>query len=123
LKGTIPTQLGLLTNLGELRLGFNSHIGEIPSEIGNLGEHLVFLDIEGNSLEGEIPPQLGGLDKLTKLHLSRNDLSGTIPSALGQLKNLGMKYSCWCACMLLENETHTHTLTHSLCLLPSVQLN
>ena len=54
LTGTIPPQLGQLTNLTHLNLG-------------------------DNQLIGTIPPQLGQLTNLTDLHLYQNELTGTIP--------------------------------------------
>lgn len=39
IEGSIPVELGFLTNLGVLGLGRNHLVGEIPSELGNL-KHL-----------------------------------------------------------------------------------
>jgi Leucine-rich repeat (LRR) protein len=91
LTGTIPSQLGNLTNLTELDLGRNSLTGTIPSQLGNL-TNLEFLYLNSNGLTGTIPSQLGNLTNLEILYLSGNELTGTIPSQLGNLTNLESLY-------------------------------
>ncbi len=51
-----------------LSLGSRSLTGSIPWELGSLSE-LTNLDLSGNSLTGSIPPELGLLSKLTSLSL------------------------------------------------------
>ena len=87
LSGSIPAELGNLTNLTSLYLNFNSLTGSIPSELGNL-TNLVFLSLNNNSLSGSIPAELGNLTKVTVLYLNNNSLTGSIPSELGNLTNL-----------------------------------
>jgi hypothetical protein len=87
LNGTIPSELGNLSNLTYLHLGSNSLTGTIPSELGNLTK-LTQILLFSNSLTGSIPSELGNLTNLTYLHLSKNSLSGSIPSELGNLTNL-----------------------------------
>ena len=88
LQGFIPSELGQLKSLNDLRLSNNSLQGSIPSELGAL-ENLETLALSGNSLQGSIPSELGALESLDGLYLSWNNLSGSIPSELGQLRNLG----------------------------------
>ncbi len=78
LLGEIPSELGNLTNLGTLNLGFNSLSGEIPSELGDLA-NLRYLNLEFNRLSGEIPSELGNLDNLAILHIRGNPFIGCIP--------------------------------------------
>jgi len=59
-------------------LGSNNLSGSIPSEIGNL-TNLEWLYLDNNNLSGPIPPELGGLKKLNTLDLSLNNISGTLP--------------------------------------------
>ena len=87
LSGTIPPELGNLTGLTTLSLSENELSGTIPSELGSL-TNLLGLYLHENELSGTIPPELDNLTGLTTLSLSGNELSGTIPSELGALTNL-----------------------------------
>ena len=87
LAGTIPPELGDLTNLRNLDLEGNNLTGTIPPELGDLAS-LMTLALGHNDLTGTIPPELGGLDSLTSLALGSNRLTGVIPSELGELANL-----------------------------------
>ena len=87
LSGSIPAELGNLTNLTSLYLNVNSLTGSIPSELGNL-TNLVFLSLNNNSLSGSIPTELGNLTKVTVLYLGNNSLTGSIPAELGNLTNV-----------------------------------
>lgn len=110
LTGTVPEIFGQLRNLQSLVLTENGLIGQLPSSIGSLFElrrlnlagnsftaippsfgglnHLLILDMSGNSLSGALPSSLGGLTALLKLDLSGNQLEGKIPGEIGSLKNL-----------------------------------
>ena len=87
LSGTIPSELGSLSSLTNLRLSNNLLTGSIPPELGNLSS-LKWLSLWNNQLTGTIPPQLGNLTSLTMLRLEWNDLTGTIPPQLGNLTSL-----------------------------------
>ena len=87
LTGGIPPELGNLTNLKKLHLGFCRLSGSIPAELGSLS-NLTGLDLENNDLSGSIPPVLGNLTTLTYLQLDINQLTGYIPTSLGNLINL-----------------------------------
>eukprot|EP00752_Nemacystus_decipiens_P016125 g14419.t2 len=87
LQGPIPSELGNLTALEELRLSGNQLTGPIPEELGKLTA-LKELYLNGNKLSGAIPAQLGALTKLTWLDLSSNKLDGSIPEELGKLTAL-----------------------------------
>jgi DNA-binding SARP family transcriptional activator len=92
LRGNIPPEISLLTNLKTLNLEFNHLSGSIPPELGNLSQ-LEFMSLTGNSgLSGSIPPELGNLTSLQALILSSYEggtqLSGQIPSELGNLTKL-----------------------------------
>ncbi|MEN8218853.1 MAG: Calx-beta domain-containing protein, partial [Pseudomonadota bacterium] len=91
LTGSIPTEMGNLSNLTRLDLGDNSLTGSIPTEMGNL-TNLTELSLSDNSLTGSIPTEMGNLTNLTELSLSDNSLTGTIPTEMGNLTNLGSLY-------------------------------
>ena len=66
LTGTIPEELGNLTNLKSLYLSDNKLAGTIPEELGNL-TNLEFLSLFDNQLTGMIPEELGSLINLKSL--------------------------------------------------------
>lgn len=88
LTGTIPTEVGLLTNLFNFHLRINSLTGPLPSEIGQL-QKLNFMNVGGNpGLTGTLPTELGLLTSLKWLGLWDSSYVGTIPTVLGQLTAL-----------------------------------
>ncbi len=112
LTGTIPTELGNLTNLKSLELSFNKNLsGPIPPDIGRLSQlealrlrrtgvsgrvpaefgmlaNLRNLALGESALSGPLPPELGKLVHLELLSLDQNHLTGSIPPELGHLANL-----------------------------------
>ena len=87
LWGPIPPELGQLTNLTNLNLGYNQLTGPIPLELTQL-TNLTSLNLGGNRLTGPIPTELGQLTNLEYLYLGYNQLTGPIPLELTQLTNL-----------------------------------
>ncbi|KAJ0809679.1 putative protein kinase RLK-Pelle-LRR-XI-1 family [Helianthus annuus] len=80
--GTIPREIGLLSDLEFLFLFNNSFTGSIPLEIGNL-ENLHSLHLQSNNLSGIIPADLGKNNPfLTSVSFSYNSFSGELPSGL-----------------------------------------
>ncbi|KAG5598318.1 hypothetical protein H5410_029688, partial [Solanum commersonii] len=88
-SGTIPPEIGNITNLLFLNLNINQFSGTIPQQIGSLAK-LQTLRIFYNHLNGSIPEEIGYLRSLTKLSLCRNFLTGSIPASLGNLSNLSI---------------------------------
>ena len=84
LTGSIPPEIGNLTNLTRLFLYQNQLTGPIPPEIGDL-TNLTRLYLLDNQLTGSIPSEIGNLTNLTRLYLFDNQLTGTIPESICDL--------------------------------------
>ena len=95
LDGSLPPELGDLSEFVSITLDGNDLSGEIPGELGVL-EKLESLSLNSNEITGTIPTELGSLTKVTKLFLAHNQLSGSIPASLGSmaaLKELTLHYN------------------------------
>ncbi|MFI0428880.1 leucine-rich repeat domain-containing protein [Mariniflexile sp. HMF6888] len=90
LSGTIPSQLGDLSNLQILNLAYNALTGSIPSEFGSLSL-LNRCELQYNQLTGAIPSSIGNLINLDYLVLSHNQIT-SIPSSIQYLTNLTVLY-------------------------------
>jgi Leucine-rich repeat (LRR) protein len=78
----------------EIDLFYNQLTGSIPPEIGCL-TNLTSLMLHGNQLTGEIPVEIGNLTNLTWLVLYDNQLTGDIPVEVCDLlesNNISMDY-------------------------------
>ncbi|MCP4110075.1 MAG: hypothetical protein GY749_31895 [Desulfobacteraceae bacterium] len=87
LNGSVPVELGNLTNLERLFLDGNQLSGPVPPELENL-TNLEWLSLYANQLSGHVPSELGNLTNLKWLSLGNNQLSGPVPSELANLTNL-----------------------------------
>ncbi|PON61561.1 Tyrosine-protein kinase [Parasponia andersonii] len=85
--GEVSPSWGMSKKLGDFRIGGNKISGTIPPEIGNLSQ-LSILDFSSNLLVGEIPKTFGKLTSLVKLYLNNNKLSGGVPPELSSLTHL-----------------------------------
>ena len=88
LRGSLPEELGNLTQLQGLQLGFNGLTGALPPQLSNL-TNLHTITLNGNRLSETIPRELGRLRNLRLLDFGSNDLTGVIPRELGNLDRLG----------------------------------
>lgn len=77
-SGSIPTAIGLATNLNRLSLHNNHLKGSIPEELYSLSS-LRHLDLANNTLTGTMSETIGQLELLTTLRLQHNSLSGEVP--------------------------------------------
>ncbi|KAI8566742.1 hypothetical protein RHMOL_Rhmol02G0065500 [Rhododendron molle] len=97
LNGTIPTNIGLLSNLVYLDLSTNSFSGTIPLSVANLTK-VVELDFSRNAITGQLDPRLfpdrrssqakTGLLSLQRLLFQDTLLSGPLPPEIGNLEDL-----------------------------------
>jgi len=80
-SGTIPTEIGLISNLASFSVANTTLKGKIPNEIGNLSS-LRRLWLFGNQLTGEIPTALNNLNQLEVVELHGNELVGKMPDGV-----------------------------------------
>jgi Leucine-rich repeat (LRR) protein len=87
LMGSIPMELayGLQEQLVDLHMENNDLTGTIPSELGQLTQ-LETLFLHENALTGTIPSWLGQLSLLKQLQLHSNKLVGSMPSEICELR-------------------------------------
>ncbi|CAI0388885.1 unnamed protein product [Linum tenue] len=81
--GEIPPQIGHLGDTNTLNFSYNLFIGHIPTTITNLS-HIESLDLSHNDLSGVIPTQLKELNSLSSFNVAYNNLSGRCPKRIGQ---------------------------------------
>jgi Leucine-rich repeat (LRR) protein len=87
LTSTIPTEIGLMSNLIFLDLDFNALTGSLSSELLSLTS-LTTLDINNNKFSGSING-IGVFPNMTFLQVHENFFTGTVPQAVGTYSNLG----------------------------------
>ncbi|ORY52888.1 L domain-like protein [Rhizoclosmatium globosum] len=88
LVGSIPEEIGLLSNLQNLDLYANSLTGEIPSSIGNLVNLRLLVLCENEELGGMLPSTMGCLTSLVTFRANTTNIMGPIPVEFGNLKRL-----------------------------------
>ncbi|XP_022748484.1 LRR receptor-like serine/threonine-protein kinase EFR [Durio zibethinus] len=99
IRGSIPMEIGSLSNAILLDLSSNKLSGPIPTTIGRL-KNLQLLHLYGNKLQGFIPHDLCGLKGLYKLSLGDNELDGPLPTCFSDLTSLRYLY-------LFSNKLHS----------------
>lgn len=74
LAGSLPTEIGLLTNITSLSLSQNHLMGPVPSELGYL-QQLQQLHLDRNHFSGSLPVEIAtNLPRLEEASLHGNDL-------------------------------------------------
>uniref|UniRef100_A0ACD5WLG2 Uncharacterized protein n=1 Tax=Avena sativa TaxID=4498 RepID=A0ACD5WLG2_AVESA len=81
LTGSIPLEIGNMTELKKLLFTRNYFEGQLPGTISNLMS-LVVLDLSENQLGGQIVPELGNSSLLDTVSFTRNNFSGLFPSSI-----------------------------------------
>ncbi|CAB9498121.1 Leucine rich repeat N-terminal domain [Seminavis robusta] len=87
MHGSIPTEIGTLTNLVDLSLAFEQLTGVIPTEIGKL-TLLKYLSSHRTQLQGPLPSEMGLLSNMLAINLGSNQMTSTIPTHLFSLQKL-----------------------------------
>ncbi|KAG7958355.1 hypothetical protein I3843_10G017300 [Carya illinoinensis] len=116
LVGPLPSFLGNLSSLSNLKLSGNNLYGEIPASFSGMNLGILWLNdqngggltgpidvvttmtlltslwLHGNRFTGEIPASIGNLTLLEDLNLNGNQLVGLIPDSLAKmaLRNLDL---------------------------------
>ncbi|ORY47904.1 L domain-like protein, partial [Rhizoclosmatium globosum] len=85
--GTIPSIIGSLEHLTQLKLEDCNFVGSIPVDLFAL-KQLTLLNLNNNRLSGPVPSEIGKLTTLTELRLHQNSFNGPIPESISQLKHL-----------------------------------
>jgi Leucine-rich repeat (LRR) protein len=86
-SGTLPPEVGNLTDLESMLLSDNKISSSVPAAFGSLTQ-LYVLDLADNVVSGSIPTELGLLLSVKDFLLSSNELVGGIPTELGLMRNL-----------------------------------
>ena len=81
LRGPLPWELVLLTNLEVINLDLNGLTGSIPSRIGEL-TNLKSIFLSNNGLTGSIPASISKLTMLEMFWAQQNALTGPLPLTL-----------------------------------------
>mmetsp|Transcript_5747 Transcript_5747/g.8329 ORF Transcript_5747/g.8329 Transcript_5747/m.8329 type:complete len:1030 (+) Transcript_5747:129-3218(+) len=148
LKGTLPSELGSLTNLRWLLIegasneveygqGINGLSGPIPPQFEKL-TNLLVLDLNFNYLTGSIPSEIFSLRTLRHIDLNDNNLSGALHPTIGnlsRLKDLQLDQNqlsskipseigllTKLSRLILDNNNFTGVLPSSVCSLQKLQL-
>uniref|UniRef100_A0ACD5UJU4 Uncharacterized protein n=1 Tax=Avena sativa TaxID=4498 RepID=A0ACD5UJU4_AVESA len=87
LVGSIPRNIGSLSNLRVISFLANNLTGTIPPTFSNM-TCLVAIELAANQLEGSIPEELGKQPNMLQVILYENSLSGRIPATLFNLSQL-----------------------------------
>ncbi len=88
LKGTVPTEIGLMTFSFNFQFSYTDMSGTLPSEMGLLSNLVYFYTRSVSSLTGFIPTEFGNLESIRRFDVRQTGVTGTLPTELGLLKNL-----------------------------------
>jgi len=97
LHGTLPPTLFDLP-LEVLDINDNFFSGSISSDIGKLGNSLMFLQLHGNAFYGSIPSELGNCNRLETTTFQVNAFTGAVPQEICSLHQQGSLVNLWADC-------------------------
>ena len=104
-SGTLPTQMGRLSNAVRVVVQENQLSGSIPPHIRNMSA-LMTLDMHENKLSGTIPDAYGGMTRLQYWDSFANRLEGDLPPSVFEAKELVTLY--------IQNE-HSDAIRNHYC--------
>lgn len=81
LTGTLPDEIGNLMSLWGFNVSVNQLSGRLPQGIGNLTE-VSYFDVSGNQFSGTLPEGIRNFTNIQNFRIGYNQLSGTIPEAV-----------------------------------------
>uniref|UniRef100_M4CN72 non-specific serine/threonine protein kinase n=1 Tax=Brassica campestris TaxID=3711 RepID=M4CN72_BRACM len=87
LTGTLPQELGSLSNLLILQIDYNGISGDLPTSLANL-KKLKHFHMNNNSITGQIPPEYSSLSDVLHFLMDNNKLTGYLPPELSQMASL-----------------------------------
>lgn len=87
LVGSLPSELGRLTNLVSINVRYNALAGELPESLSRL-QALTFLQLAYNLFQGTFPSVLSTLGSLAYLSMVYNGFSGPLPEGISSLQSL-----------------------------------
>jgi Leucine-rich repeat (LRR) protein len=90
-SGNIPSEIGQMTTLLDLRLGSTSMSGTLPSEIGQL-LRLDTFSLHNATIQGVIPTEIGRLSNLIIVGIVQTNITGPAISELMHLPRLTQLY-------------------------------
>ena len=105
LQGGVPAELNQATGLQIFDLGYNRLVGDLPSVVTQWAQ-MQYLSLDYNQFTGSIPAALGQCRQLKYVFLSYNQLAGAVPVSLGRLARL--------EALLLDHNQFSGSLPDSL---------
>lgn len=90
LTSTIPSEVGTMSSLRFFFAGNNQLTGSLPTEFGLLRDkRLSWIHVQDNFLTGSFPSfLLSNMTRIGELNLTRNLFTGSIPTEIGWMTNL-----------------------------------
>jgi len=90
ISGSIPSTIFSLTDLKFLYLPNNTFTGELGTSLEDISNLVILeeIDMSSNQFNGTIPVNIFNLPKIKTIELAYNKLTGKIPTEVGQAKNL-----------------------------------
>lgn len=85
--GTLPVQMGNLSNLTQFLAQYNSLQGTIPQEFFQ-ATSLQVLRLDNNQMTGPVASDIGNLSELRDLRLNNNSFTGTFPASIESANQL-----------------------------------